>query len=257
MFLAIPLSLPLLAVCSLGAFLVYQVDRSWFVSPEDMTNQPDRVQWFNEHRRYTSISCMMALLIAGYSAMYLETRTIAMCALLAGFGFVYLFPYNEGQFRLKGNGYIKLLFISTCWSVGGVLLPAIEASISIDMEVYSLLAYRGFLIAANVLLADLPDRTGDLKEELGTLAVALGSSAVTRFAAVASLLSLILGVVHGIVFKWPYIIYLDLGGSLCMILLAYKAFYTKHAHTHFMYSYLADLIIAWPAVGVIVYYLFM
>ena len=248
-------SWPLAVVASCGAFVVYQLDRVWFTSPEDLINQPGRVKWYRDHSSYQYVSIGFCGIIGFAALFFLKPVTLWMGLLLGSIGMIYLMPYGSQFARLKGHWLAKPLFISICWSFGGVLLPLIESGERVNGMVWSFLLYRSLLISANVLLADLPDKTGDASSNLDTLAVLLSKQSLIHIILCLSMLALIVGGTQGLVFDWPALLYIDLVGTAFMIIMASKAYRNETADSHFLYGYVNDLIIGWPLVPVTLYWL--
>lgn len=242
-------------VASSGAFIVYQLDRVWFTSPEDQINQPERVKWYRDHAAYQQASIGFCAIIGFIALFFLRPATLWMGVLLGGAGMIYLMPYGSQLVRLKGHWLAKPLFITICWSFGGVLLPLIESGERVDGMVWGFLLYRSLLISSNVLLADLPDKMGDANSNLDTLAVLLSKRSLMQIIFCLSTLALILGGSQGFLLDWPALLYIDLAGAVFMIMMANQAYRNEATDSHFLYGYINDLIIGWPLVPVALYWL--
>jgi|GEM_PF-1331600 len=245
----------LAVVASSGAFVVYQLDRVWFTSPEDLINQPERVKWYRDHASYQYASVGFFGIIGFFALFYLKPQTLWLGLLLGGIGMIYLVPYGSQFARLKGHWLAKPLFITLCWSFGGVLLPLIESGEHVNGMVWSFLLYRSLLIGANVLLADLPDKMGDARSNLDTLAVLLSKRSLIHIIWCLSILTLIVGGAQVIVSDWPVFLYMDLAGAVFMIMMANQAYRKDAADSHFLYGYVNDLIIGWPLLPVALYWI--
>ena len=245
----------LAVVASSGAFIVYQLDRFWLSGPEDLINQPERVKWYQDHSIYQYTSIGFCAILGFIALFFLEPVTLWMGLLLGGVGLIYLVPYGSQLVRLKGHWLAKPLFIALCWSVGGVLLPLLESGQRVDGMVGVFLLYRCLLISANVLLADLPDKSGDAGSDLGTLAVLLTKRTLIQIILCLSVLALIVGATYGLQSGWPILLYIDLGGAVLMMMIAIRAYRNEDPDSHFLYGYVNDLIIGWPLVPVALYWL--
>lgn len=253
-FLAVEISFPLAIVASAGAFLIYQVDRVWLLSPEDLINQPTRVEWYHKHLLFKYVSTFLAIGTGCVGMFFLHVETLGSGFLLGFLGLIYLLPYGGCIKRLKGHWLAKPAFIGFCWSYGGVILPAIEGGVVVHEMVWLFFIYRYLLIAANVLLADLPDRRGDECSDLVTLAVFLSEEKIIQIVSGLSVLTFIVGLIHGVVYHWPLVLFIDLGGAVLLTILAYVSFRMDLSDSHFLLSYVNDLVIGWPVVSLTIYY---
>ena len=253
--LGLEFSWALAVLSASGAFVIYQIDRVWLPSPEDIVNQPKRVEWYRAHRIYTYVSFALALLLGAIAVFFLDTHTIWLGLCLGAVGFIYLIPLGSDHSRLKGHVWAKPLFITLCWASGGVVLPVVESGSTMGGQVWVFFLYRGLLIAANVLLSDLPDRKGDGESMLVTFAIVLPKRDLARVVVCLSLAALVVGGIHSIVFSWPGVLFIDLTGAVLMMLLAYKAYQGDVPNSHITLSYINDLVIGWPLVGASIYYL--
>ena len=252
--LHVPLSWPLAVVACAGAFLIYQLDRIWFYSPEDVINQPERVQWSNKHRGVNGTLSLLAILAALIAVYWLDRDTVLICIGTGGLGLLYLIPHGREAFRLKSIWFGKPLLITVCWGFGSVILPVLESEKNLNAEVWLFFAYRSFLVLSNVLLADLPDRKGDSATNLNTMSVMFPRQVMTSLAMFFAAVALLIGLYHSISFLWAPVLYTDLIGALIMLLLAIRAHKALSIESHFVYGFVVDLIIAWPIIGVLLYY---
>ena len=168
--LGIAPSLPLLALAFCGVAGLYQVDRLGLFAPEDRINQPARMAWAQQHRRALKVSAGVLLVVAFAMLPFLQAATVAVGLLLAVVGLAYVLPTLWGT-RLKGLGSFKPVVVAGVWTLGVVLLPALEANLRLDQTIAALGGYRWALLWAATLLADYPDREGDWQAGLITPAV--------------------------------------------------------------------------------------
>ena len=252
----VSLSIPLMIVASSGAFLVYQIDRIWLSSPEDAINQPARRHWHKENRSTNHVLLVIAVASSLIAAWWISRATLMLCLVVGFIGIVYLIPLGQGSFRLKGVWFGKPLLITICWAYGGVFLPVLEGGGNIDREVWSFFFYRALLVLANVMLTDLPDREGDLASHLKTMAVVFPQKVLIWLAIFFAGAAVALGLYHGRAFSWEPILFVDLLGAFIMLILAIRAYGEYSTNSHFIYGYIVDLIVAWPGVTVVCYYLF-
>ena len=254
--LQIPRSWPLVLIASAGAFLIYQIDRIWLYSPEDAINQPDRVRWYKKNQAINRVLSAVAAGASLIALFWISKHTLLICLGVGLAGLVYLIPMGPTSFRIKGVWFGKPLIITLCWGFGAVILPVLDAGIPIDENVFTFFLYRILLVLSNVILADLPDREGDLASGLKTMAVLFSRKRLVKLALFFAAASASLGLMYGIILLREPILFVDLIGACLMMCVAIHAYSEQTTATQFTYGYVPDLIIAWPAVTVIVYYLF-
>ena len=252
--LQIKFSLALALVSGAGAFVIYQIDRVWLSSPEDQVNQPERVRWCQSHPYYTYLSLGFGLLTGVIFVFFLRPTTLLLGCILGLMGLLYLLPHGDHLIRLKGHWLAKPICIAICWGYGIVILPVVESGGNISGMVWTFFIYRSLLISANVLLADLPDRKGDADAKLSTLAVLASRKTLVLYVLGLSLLTLITGLSFGVIYKWPAILFIDLGGAVLMMGLSIKALQKNVSQSHFLLGYINDLIVGWPLISIAAYY---
>jgi 4-hydroxybenzoate polyprenyltransferase len=248
LWFAFPASYPLMIAGSAGAFLLYQIDRAWHVSPEDVYNQPERLAWVRSHRPLTLAFLLIALGAIVFASPYLKPATFRAGVALGFAGFVYLLPILPGRNRPKGHWLIKPLSICGAWSIGVVVLPALEAGFPLDGHLAVLLLYRFLFFLPNVVLADWPDRDGDRREGLLSVAITLGEHRLRRLAQAASLASLAVGGVLAWRLGWPSPAMIDLAGPALMLI----AIARPLPASRWFFAVWLDLLLAWPLIAVLV-----
>ena len=256
MLLQLPFSIPLSIFLSGGVYTLYQIERVWLCGPEDKINQPLRVEWYKKNRYLLTVITLVASGVGGVAIFWLSSRTIVACSFLSLISLVYVLPHGARLYRLKSNWVVKPLAIAGCWTVGGVLLPAIESQAEMNITLIALFVYRFLLITSNVLLADLPDRRGDEFTGLRTLAHVLSPEGVQQWAVILAALGFAVGLVQGLFFRWPVYFFIDLIGALILVILALKVHGRGYEPSHFYYGFVVDLVIAWPMITILVHFVF-
>ena len=243
-------SVPLVLAGFCGAFLVYQLDRSLWMGPEDQLNQPDRVAWVRRHRRWMWTSSVLAV-VTGLAALpFLQPATLATGACLGSLGLLYGAPLPGGR-RLKGFWPLKPVVIAAVWATGATVLPVLEAGFAVTSGAGALALYRFLFILPNALLADRPDVEGDRRAGLRTAATELSSKRLQGLAA----LSLGFAIGGGLIAVWflevSPLLYVDLGGPVLLLgLLGYRP-----GGSRWFYGFVLDAVIAWPALTALVHLL--
>lgn len=240
----LPVSVPLLLLGFCGAFLVYHIERGWGWAPEDMYNHPDRVSWMRAHRGYFWGAIGAACVFSVLAFPALRPETFGWCVALGAVSLFYMAPLLPGGRRGKSVWFLKPLFISSGWAVGGVLLPAVQAGAAITWTTLAFATYRFLFILPNAVIADVPDREGDARVGLQTAATMLSERAIRLLAAGSLILALAIGL--GLAFhqRVRILFLIDLIGPLMML----AATLRPYAASRWLNGAGIDLIVAWPAV---------
>lgn len=242
--LDIRIYVPLLVMAFCGTFLVYQIDRALFFSPEDHINQPARLAWARTHRSYVRLSTAAAALLA--AAMLPLVRPLVRWAALvyALVGLIYAVPLGSERLRLKAVHLGKPILIALGWSLGGVLLPAFQAGVELTPALALLILYRFGFVLPNPLLADWMDRTGDVKFGIYTPAAYLQGRYLRRISQ-AVLGVTVLGAACAVtLFQATGLLWIDMAGPGLMLALVS----TPLPQRRWFYLVTIDAVIAWPAV---------
>ena len=240
--LGLPPSPLLLLLAFCAVFLVYQVERTLRPAPEDAFNHPHRLAWVAGHRRYVSISTVLAVGGMVAALPWLQPETLAAGVVLALGSGLYMVPIGSRRWRLKSVWYLKSLIISGAWAVGGVLLPVLEAGAPATAGVLALMGYRLLFVLPNALLADWPDRAGDAKAGLVTVATRGSAGYIRRLSVVTLLTALGGGLVAMAVFEVPWLLAVDLVGLLVMLVVVIRPW----PQTRWFFGFVLDLVVAWP-----------
>ena len=237
-------SIPLLVLAFCAVFLVYQVERALHPAAEDVHNHPQRLDWVARHRRYVWVSTGVAFVGALVTLPWLQLETLGLGLGLALCSALYIVPLGQRQWRLKSVWYLKPLLIAGAWAVGGVLMPVLEAGIPIESQVVALVGYRTLFVLPNAFLADWPDRVGDAKAGLHTVATRLTGRQVRWGGAIVLIGALSGGLYALIVFNATWLLAVDLCGVLILLIVVLRPW----PQTRWFFGFLLDLIIAWPGV---------
>ena len=247
--LQVTFSFPLFTLSAAGAFIVYQLDRVWLRGPEDYVNQPTRVQWYNTHQTYVILSTIVAFVVAGCSLRWVDAEVIVAGLTIGVAGVIYITPYGGQFYRFKSNWILKPLFITVCWTLGTVLLPALQSQEPLGSAIVWAILYRAPLIFTNVVLADLADQKGDARFNVSTLANILSAEKSKQLAIASCLASVGLGVwgaYQGYLYM-PY--FMDIWASIFMLGIAVFAMFDSTPYSHTIYGYAVDWVLLWPICG--------
>lgn len=208
---------PFLLLASLGAFLVYRVDRLLVYSPEDALNAYERVRFTARFRVGLVAIAVFMTIAAVWAAFHLELEWIEVCLVVGLMGLVYPLRIFPGGKRPKDVPWFKTLLIAGCWVGGGVLLPALMPGQGKPVD-WTLLVfigiYRLLFVLPNLLVADWLDRVGDARASVTGLVKWIPGEYVDLCITVSSWLEIML-----LLFMHSYGIsgmLLALEGALCL-----------------------------------------
>lgn len=187
-----------LVLASIGAFIVYRVDRLLVDSQEDEINAPERVLFRQSHRRALTLVLLIAIPLALIAIWALEPAWVLAAALLGCTGIAYPMRILPGGKRPKDIPWLKTAMIAFCWVIGGVVLPLLMLGGLVSTPLLSIQGvvvialYRILYILPNLITADWLDREGDLSSGMSSLGGRLTASGVRTVAMTALCLALVL-----------------------------------------------------------------
>jgi len=242
----LPVSVPLLVAGFCGAALVYGVDRALVSSPEDQVNHPDRAQWVQAHRTGLLVEMGLLILLGVWAGSQLRGETVLGAGGIAALTGLHLVPLGRWGRPLKAMGLGKPIVVAGGWTLGGTLLPLIEAGRGMDLAAGALVGARMLFILPNVMVADWADRRGDAAAGLQPWAREERGQ-VVRGAATILLLAVGGGtVIVSTMVQFPSLLLVDALGPLLMIG-AVWGFQPGRPH----HRLLLDAIVGWPLVTAI------
>lgn len=131
----------------------------------------DRSYWISSHHK----ELKLLLVISGFGALFFSSfispRSIVFLLHLCFLSVLYVVPLKvKGKvFSLRKFPLIKIFILTYVWVAVTVLLPCIEASITLNIKVILLVMERFLFIFALALLFDIRDFELDKKAELITI----------------------------------------------------------------------------------------
>lgn len=243
--LGIAPDIPLLILAACGTTLIYLADRTFGLSPEDEHNRPGRVAWIQSRRRYLWGLGIGAAVLGGTMIPFLRPATLGLGGGVGLLGVAYVMPVLPGRRRLKALGRTKPLLIAGAWAGGGVVLPVVEAGAAfLSLEVAALVGYRICWVLPNVMMADWGDRAGDAAANIHTLGTSWTESQLRVVASSWTLLGF-LGAVGSVVGgSAPFLLVVDASGLIFLFFGLWKL----HPGRHPEHALVADLLVGWPLV---------
>lgn len=109
------------------------------------------------------------VLIAGSAMFFLPASIIALCGLLGVPAFMYFLPALPGnRKRLRDFGLLKILVLTTVWTVATAILPMISNDVSVSEYPFEI-ALRFVFVFALCVLFDIKDMQTDKANNIQTL----------------------------------------------------------------------------------------
>lgn len=249
--LDLPVHLPLLVLGGCGTFLVYQADRSLFISPEDRFNHPERISWARDHSLYLVVSSVVACGVAIAMLFLVGPPVRWFVGTYALAGAAYAIPGFRDRFRSTGVHLGKPVIVALGWSLGGVMLPVVQAGAIPYPAAVLLVLYRFGFVFPNPLLADWFDRSGDTRTGIFTPAAFMSATSLQQISQLVLVLIIAGAVVAIIGWEAPNVLWIDLLGPLFMVMMVSR----RLSPARWFYQIALDGIVAWPAVTALVYFL--
>jgi hypothetical protein len=155
---------PVLVLAFAATWLVYTLDRLAPFSPEDAINAPARTAFVARWRPLLLGIAVTSALACAASVPFLSRSALAVGAALAGVVLVYaapIVPTRAGWRRGKDFGVTKPVLVALAWSVGTVIVPALDVGRSVDAVLAFVTFYRFLFVLAATLAFELRDVDGD------------------------------------------------------------------------------------------------
>lgn len=257
--LGYPLPVSFLALASVGAFLVYRVDRLLVNSPEDAFNAYQRVEFSTRYRMVLLVVAALMTLLAALLAFTLQVLWLELAVLIGALGLLYPIRVLPGGRRPKDVAWLKTGLIAACWVGGGAVLPYLlfgggSANGDNIGMVLLLSAYRVTYVLPNLIAVDWLDRKGDEVAGAGNLVRSWSRrKALTVVLGSAAAGTLMAGMFAGFEVA-PSLLVVDLVGLWVLVFASHRIIggtgqvEGQDAVMHPWRMTVLDLIVAWPAV---------
>ena len=191
--LGLPPDPGLLGLGFVATVLIYQIEHWAPWAREDALNHPERRAWWAA-RAGLRLAWLVGLGATALAlAVTLRGPVLVLGFVLGGAVVLYVVPLLPGRRRLKASRWATPLVVSLAWALGGVVVPVLHAGAGVSVGVLAFVAYRAALVWPNVLLADWPDRAGDARAGLRTLASTMAPGRLRQLAAAPLVVALLAG----------------------------------------------------------------
>lgn len=242
-WLGAPVQWGLVLWIAAGAFLVYHLDRRLPFSPEDEVAPPSRASLR-----------LLALAGALYAVISVRIVRPAWWPGIAGLALptaAYLAPCLPGRRRIKEIPYVKAFHVALMWSLATVALPAAAAGRIGDPATIYLAAYRFVYLLPNTLLFDWPDREGDRRAGIKTLANRLPEHVLRAWCGGITLLAAAISFLGPACFDLPLWMLGENIGALAVLILLRRPL----PEAPYFYRVGLDGLAAWPGVPALAFLL--
>lgn len=150
--------------------------------------------------------------------------------------FLYSFPiYKKGVqlFRLREVPFAKIFIISFVWSATSIVLPIIQAEITVSLSMIFLLIFERFLFVFAITVPfDIRDKDSDINAGLKTLPIILGERNAMIIANSTLILFIIISFCHYFISEKLFLVYaLNLSAVFTLFVLNNNNLkHNKHYH---------------------------
>jgi 4-hydroxybenzoate polyprenyltransferase len=184
--------LHLLVFCS--TLFVYNVH---YLIKKSTPELSDRFGWSQHHRLWHYL--LMSIGIAGccIAAFHLPQNILLVCMLLAVLSFSYsipLLPFKNKK-RLKDFGWIKILVLTTVWTIVTSVLPILYHSQAITDYPFEIMIRFVFMFTLCVAF-DIRDMQTDMEAGIATLPNIIGIRGSYRVMSVSMVLFIIMSIIQ-------------------------------------------------------------
>lgn len=162
--------LHLLVFCS--TLLVYNAH---YLIKKSTPEISDRFGWSQTNRTWHILFMGIGIIGCGYAALVLPKQILYACFVLAALSFSYsipLLPFKNKK-RLKDFGWIKILVLTTVWTIVTAVLPILFYGKSITDYPYEIMIRFVFMFTLCVAF-DIRDMQTDLDAGIATLPNLIG-----------------------------------------------------------------------------------
>lgn len=157
----------------------------------------ERYSWSQNHKYWHYIFLLVGLVGCSVSAFLIPARVLWACILLGGLSFSYsipLLPFKNKK-RLKDFGWIKILVLTTVWTIVTTILPILYFDKAITDYPYEVLMRFVFMFTLCVAF-DIRDMQTDMDNGIATLPNVIGVKNSYSVMTVSMIMFIILSIVQ-------------------------------------------------------------
>ncbi|MBW7914723.1 MAG: UbiA family prenyltransferase [Taibaiella sp.] len=184
--------LHLLVFCS--TLLVYNAH---YLIKKSTPELSDRFGWSQHHRLWHYLLMGIGIAGCGIAAFHLPQNILLVCVLLAVLSFSYsipLLPFKDKK-RLKDFGWIKILVLTTVWTIVTSVLPILYHNSTIADYPYEIMIRFVFMFTLCVAF-DIRDMQTDMEAGIATLPNMIGIKGSYRVMSVSMILFIVMSIIQ-------------------------------------------------------------
>lgn len=157
----------------------------------------DRFGWSLHHRLWHYLLMSIGVIGCAVAAFHLPPNILLVCALLAALSFSYsipLLPFKDKK-RLKDFGWIKILVLTTVWTIVTSVLPILYHNHAITDYPYEIMIRFVFMFTLCVAF-DIRDMQTDMEAGIATLPNIIGVKGSYRVMSVSMILFIVMSIIQ-------------------------------------------------------------
>lgn len=184
--------LHLLVFCS--TLFVYNVH---YLIKKSTPELSDRYDWSQYHKIWHYILMLIGVAGCLAASLYLPYKILFACGILGVLSFSYsipLLPFKNKK-RLKDFGWIKILVLTSVWTIVTAVLPILYADDSLTAYPYEILMRFVFMFTLCVAF-DIRDMQTDMDAGIATLPNLIGIKGCYRVMSVSMILFIVMSIVQ-------------------------------------------------------------
>lgn len=184
--------LHMVVFCS--TLLVYNVH---YLVKKSTPELSDRFAWSQQHKIWHYILLAIGTIGCGISAFYLPFNILVACGVLAVLSFSYsipLLPFKNKK-RLKDFGWVKILVLTTVWTIVTAVLPILFYDVALFQHPYEILMRFVFMFTLCVAF-DIRDMQTDLEAGIATLPNLIGIKGCYKVMSISMILFIVMSIVQ-------------------------------------------------------------
>jgi len=249
---------PYLFIIFFATLFEYNVHRLITVLTNNAALNSKKHRWVREN--LNAFYGVVAVSVAGFIFVTFMAKkevliALAPVAVLTVFYSIPFFGFNQTLFRLREIPYLKIFLISFVWSYSTIILPIIQANITLERNQLILMLVERFLfIFAITIPFDVRDMEADQQAGLKTIPLSVKENRVWTISYLALLLFFVLSVIHYYAIHYRFICF----ALSISALTTYVFLRTKKIRSWPYYHYgVLDGTILFQGLMVLLFYYFM
>lgn len=157
----------------------------------------DRFGWSQHHKLWHRLFLAVGVLGCGISVLHMPQEILEACVILGILSFSYsipLLPFKDKK-RLKDFGWIKILVLTTVWTIVTSVLPILYLNERIDNYPFEILIRFVFMFTLCAAF-DIRDMQTDMESGIATLPNLIGEKWTYKLMSAAMILFILMSVIQ-------------------------------------------------------------